>query len=225
MASSHWTKENFERLFREFSGEDDGSPQAKKRARILAAATELFLRQGYRKTSVEDVARRAEIAKGTVYLYFENKATLLVHVLAIEKRVMLKRLEPLLAGRIPEPRRLRFYLGVVLTIVRDMPLTARLINRDGELMAAIDEIDPALFAENRQRGQSMMLELLELAAPGVFSEDEKRLRADALMGLGFFGAMLANDHLRGGRSVDELATALADIITFGVIHRPPKEEP
>ncbi len=48
-----------------------------KKTAILAAARELFLHYGYKKTSVEDIAREAGIAKGTVYLYFRSKQDIL----------------------------------------------------------------------------------------------------------------------------------------------------
>ena len=51
-----------------------------KRKAILDAALELFSGYGYRRTSVEDVARSANIAKGTVYLYFANKEALFAEV-------------------------------------------------------------------------------------------------------------------------------------------------
>jgi AcrR family transcriptional regulator len=44
-----------------------------KRAAILAAALVLFGRYGYRRTSIDDLARATGIAKGTVYLYFTTK--------------------------------------------------------------------------------------------------------------------------------------------------------
>ena len=47
-----------------------------KREAILGAALELFGRYGFRRTSIDDIARRAGIAKGTVYLYVETKETL-----------------------------------------------------------------------------------------------------------------------------------------------------
>jgi len=47
-----------------------------KRDAILAAGLELFGRYGYRRTSIDDIARAAGVAKGTVYLYVENKETL-----------------------------------------------------------------------------------------------------------------------------------------------------
>lgn len=44
-----------------------------KSAAILAAALVLFGRYGYRRTSIDDLARETRIAKGTVYLYFPTK--------------------------------------------------------------------------------------------------------------------------------------------------------
>ena len=43
---------------------------------ITAAALELFVERGYAGTRLEDVAARAGISKGTLYLYFENKEEL-----------------------------------------------------------------------------------------------------------------------------------------------------
>lgn len=44
---------------------------------MIRAARELFLQYGFRRTSVDDVARKADIAKGTVYLAFKSKEELL----------------------------------------------------------------------------------------------------------------------------------------------------
>jgi AcrR family transcriptional regulator len=43
---------------------------------ITAAALDLFVERGYAATRLEDVAERAGVAKGTVYLYFANKSEL-----------------------------------------------------------------------------------------------------------------------------------------------------
>ncbi|HTN49401.1 MAG TPA: TetR/AcrR family transcriptional regulator [Burkholderiaceae bacterium] len=45
-------------------------------AELLAAALELFIEKGYAGTRLEDVASRAGVSKGTLYLYFENKEEL-----------------------------------------------------------------------------------------------------------------------------------------------------
>jgi AcrR family transcriptional regulator len=53
------------------------APRAEvKRDAILAAAVTLFGRYGFRRTSMEEIAREAGIAKGTVYLYFPTKEAL-----------------------------------------------------------------------------------------------------------------------------------------------------
>lgn len=45
-------------------------------AELVAAALELFVEKGYAGTRLEDVATRAGVSKGTLYLYFENKEDL-----------------------------------------------------------------------------------------------------------------------------------------------------
>ncbi|MFD8825562.1 TetR/AcrR family transcriptional regulator [Streptomyces sp. NPDC059605] len=50
---------------------------ARKRAAILLAARELFLADGFDRSSVDAVAARAEVSKRTVYDYFGDKRTLL----------------------------------------------------------------------------------------------------------------------------------------------------
>ncbi|GAA4669627.1 TetR/AcrR family transcriptional regulator [Streptomyces chumphonensis] len=53
----------------------------RKRAAILSAARELFLTDGFDRTSVDAIAARAEVSKRTVYDYFGDKQTLLRAVL------------------------------------------------------------------------------------------------------------------------------------------------
>jgi AcrR family transcriptional regulator len=43
---------------------------------ILDAALEVFGEQGYARARLEDVAQRAGVSKGTLYLYFDSKETL-----------------------------------------------------------------------------------------------------------------------------------------------------
>lgn len=54
--------------------------RAQQRATIVRAATELVARGGYREASISAVARRAEVATGTVYRHFPGKADLLAEV-------------------------------------------------------------------------------------------------------------------------------------------------
>lgn len=50
--------------------------QAERRETILAAALEEFSARGFAATRLDDIARRAGVAKGTIYLYFHDKEAL-----------------------------------------------------------------------------------------------------------------------------------------------------
>src|SRR5687768_17171136 len=52
-----------------------------RKEQILAAARTVFFEEGIRRATVDAIAARAEVAKGTVYLYFPTKETILAHLL------------------------------------------------------------------------------------------------------------------------------------------------
>ncbi|OKI19146.1 TetR family transcriptional regulator [Nocardiopsis sp. TSRI0078] len=59
--------------------------------RILDAAEALVVAWGHRKVTIEDVARRAKVGKGTVYLHFSTKDTLLMTVVMRAQLDMISR--------------------------------------------------------------------------------------------------------------------------------------
>lgn len=70
---------------------------AVKRKRILDAALEEFSRRGFAAARMEDVAQRAKVGKGTVYLYFDDKEALfegLVHEMVISPLAGLLEMRP-----------------------------------------------------------------------------------------------------------------------------------
>jgi AcrR family transcriptional regulator len=50
------------------------------RDRLVAAAREVFEEQGFNDTTMSDVAARAGVSHGTVYVYFDSKSALLAEV-------------------------------------------------------------------------------------------------------------------------------------------------
>jgi AcrR family transcriptional regulator len=61
-----------------------GDSRAKRRAGILAAALKEFSVRGFAATRLDDVAKRAKVAKGTIYLYFADKETLFQELIRAE---------------------------------------------------------------------------------------------------------------------------------------------
>jgi AcrR family transcriptional regulator len=51
-----------------------------RRRQILRAAAHVFADRGYATATIEDVARAAHVAEGTIYNYFRSKEDLLIHI-------------------------------------------------------------------------------------------------------------------------------------------------
>ena len=113
------------------------------RDRILAAATELFLAEGYGSTTIEAVAARAGISKRTFYDRFEDKAVLFAAVVhRIIEHIRPPPNVPLLVGA-TLPDVLRRLAGMILRAALDPKAIAlqRLVNAESvrfpELVRAV----------------------------------------------------------------------------------------
>jgi AcrR family transcriptional regulator len=78
------------------------SPQTdtERAERILAAARELLMAWGYKRVTVDEIARRAHIGKGTFYLHWKTKETLFTELLG---RELHKQVDSVAAGIEQDP--------------------------------------------------------------------------------------------------------------------------
>lgn len=196
---------------------DAATPQGRRRGRLLDAAHARFIASGYRKASIDEVARQAGVAKGTVYLYFATKAELLLAVVAREKLRSLARMEPVFAADLDARERLRRWVRGALMMVADSPLLARLVAGDEDMQAALSELDPALVAAARSDHDEFLGGLIDAAAgPGRLGEGQRRARGRVLDGLNYFAPLLRAEHVRGGLTLEDFVAALADMLVDGV---------
>jgi AcrR family transcriptional regulator len=75
--------------------------RAERRKAILAAALQEFSARGFAAARLDDVAVRAGIAKGTIYLYFRDKETLFQDLILSEMGPVVATLETALAVDLP----------------------------------------------------------------------------------------------------------------------------
>ena len=59
---------------------EGSSPAETRRMEILEAAAAVFAEKGYQRATVKEIATRAGVAPGTIYLYFKNKRDLLLAI-------------------------------------------------------------------------------------------------------------------------------------------------
>jgi AcrR family transcriptional regulator len=69
-----------------------------RRDQVLRSAMEVFAHKGYHATSVGDIIKRAKIARGTFYLYFENKRQIFEAILEMALQGLVSRLRRIELG-------------------------------------------------------------------------------------------------------------------------------
>jgi AcrR family transcriptional regulator len=99
---------------------------ARNRQRVLAAAEELFARQGAHNVTMEDIARAAGVGKGTLYRRYPDRASIAVALLDEHERALQGRLlsgpPPLGPGAPPAERLAAFYAAMVELLERHIHL-------------------------------------------------------------------------------------------------------
>ncbi|MBE9373948.1 TetR/AcrR family transcriptional regulator [Saccharopolyspora sp. HNM0983] len=108
--------------------------------RILDAAADLLTRWGYRKVTVDEVARRADVGKGTVYLHWRSRDALLFAVLLREG---VATFDELARGMRADPGEVllhRYVRAVFLQAMR-RPLLAAIYTRDAEVLGRLIATD------------------------------------------------------------------------------------
>jgi len=126
-----------------------------KAARLLAAAGDLLIGRGVKGFTVADVAARAHVGKGTVYLYWPTKEDLLLGLLG---RAFLGLLDDLI-GRLsadPELARPSRFCPAMLQIATNQPLLAALQRHDDDLLGVLTD-HPRSIALNGALGPGAVL--------------------------------------------------------------------
>lgn len=108
----------------------------KRADRVLDAAGELLARWGYRKVTIDEVARRADVGKGTVYLHWRSRDDLLFAVLLREGAAAF---DGLVQGARADPTEvaLHRYVRTIYLYALHRPLLAAIYTRDSETLGRL----------------------------------------------------------------------------------------
>ena len=97
----------------------DNDKRSDKRALITDAAVEVFAEKGFHQARVSDIARRAGVADGTIYLYFKNKEDMLLSVFETKMDALISGLQQALETVTTVPERIATFSLFHFTQVRD----------------------------------------------------------------------------------------------------------
>jgi AcrR family transcriptional regulator len=109
------------------------------RKNILEAASEVFAERGYEKSTVRDVAGRAGISVGGIYLYFRNKEELYTGLMRSQMDEFLGRVERLREDLPLTALRKLFELYMEIAVTRTRMLSAGIKEYDLEFKRPIRE--------------------------------------------------------------------------------------
>lgn len=144
------------------------SERVARAERILDAAAELVLRHGYRRVTIEDIATRAGIGKGTVYLHWKTRETLFYAMLTRESLALLAELIEAMRG---DPAEILPHRCTRRLLERSMqqPLVAAMVTKDKEVLGKLVEQNAD---ESMSAGVSLNREYLDvLRAHGLVRTD------------------------------------------------------
>lgn len=131
---------------------------------IIAAADRLLARYGYRRMTVEDIAREANIGKGTIYLHFPSKEAVILAVINRHIDATLEVLRQIAAGSGPAGERLADML-----VARVLERFDRFLPYRESLHEMLAAIRPALLAQResqlRQEARMLSRVIEELGGP------------------------------------------------------------
>ena len=133
-----------------------------KRKQIIESARELFYMYGLKKTTMEEIAKKAGVGKGTLYLYFQNKEDIMKTIALESFAREIGRLQSDLAGMKKAEDKLRAFVRMkpllIQKFVQENPHAADVIpyidGGDIEKLGFIEEMGvySAIFQDILESG-------------------------------------------------------------------------
>ncbi len=182
--------------------------------RILEAAVRIFARQGFRQSTVSQIAREAGVADGTIYLYFKNKDDILVHFFGFKAKQVFDRFREEVARGADSLEKLRNLVRVHLAEFQRDP--------DMAIVYHVETHQTSRLADDQIREMGKMYHdiISDIVEEG---QQEGLIRRDIYLGLAKRFILGGVDEtigawLHAGRSYDliSMADPLTDLFIRGI---------
>ena len=135
---------------------EERSKREERAGRILDAAGELMLRWGYNKTTIDDIARYAGVAKGTIYLHWKTREDLFTALMKREYIRLVEDLQRRIASD-PEGGTLHGITKHSMLATMKNPLMKAVLLRDTDLLGEWTRKEYTSPSFSEQLAQSLAL--------------------------------------------------------------------
>lgn len=102
---------------------------SKTKRKFIDTARQLFAKQGFESTTMNDIAEASEKGRRTLYIYFKNKNDVFQAVIQHELEMLYVKLEGVVKKQISADQKLMLFLFTRLNAIRDV------VQRNGNLRA------------------------------------------------------------------------------------------
>jgi AcrR family transcriptional regulator len=148
---------------------EERSKREQRADRILDAAAELMLRWGYNKTTIDDIARAAGVAKGTIYLHWKTREDLFLALMRREYVRLVEDIQQRIASD-PEGGTLQGITKHSMLATMKSPLMKAVLLRDTDLLGEWMRKEFTSVSYSEQIAQSLAL-VERLRSRGVVRDD------------------------------------------------------
>lgn len=202
-----------------------------RRTAILDAAKALYEQHGIEGVSMDRIAHEAEIAKGTIYLYFKSREELMMALIAAEMDHLLRSLERVVASKHTPQQQLLGAVKAFYELSQGSTFFYRVISQVNISHVVGKDHDPSSVAEHyAQQNARMFGIILGIVERGVERGDFHLAHPApyvvAQMMLSIKGAMviLANDMMPpvpvSKPQLKDLLMDIARLLIRGLEHNP-----
>jgi TetR/AcrR family transcriptional regulator len=152
---------------------------------IMAGARELFFAKGFNATTMDEIAQRAELSKGALYLYFPSKEALYATVMNEGLTILFDRIEAAFQLNLPPDQLLRKFAEVYYRYYIDYREYSRIFFfREHKDVAK--QLPRELIQDNLENGRRSFQRSIDVIKQGidagVFTAVDPRQAAAAFWG-------------------------------------------
>lgn len=189
------------------------SKREERADRILDAAAELMLRWGYNKTTIDDIARYAGVAKGTIYLHWKSREDLFTALMQREYIRLAEDIKQRIASD-PEGGTLRGIMKHTMLGTMKSPLTKAVFLRDTDLLGEWlrkEQEDSVTFSQQIDQAFAF---IEHFRAQGVVRDDMDARRLLYMLDAITIGFLVIDQYMPGDfkYSDEEIAEMTAEVI-------------
>ena len=179
------------------------SGQGDKRQLILAAAAEVFQAGGYARSTMDQIAAKAHVAKGSLYNYFKSKQDLFMALFAEAIAGAEQQTDELVAANLPATEKIERLVDIWFTdfehyrsiggLVLEFWASAAREDREGKITESLRNV----YHVNRDRIAAIIAQGM---AAGLFRQMDAQWAASAVMAL--LDGLMVQSILNTGVQVD-----------------------